>query len=122
MELWDSEMCGNLSVKRKKGKNLQKKRISPRNYVSLPPSDSGKDTSTEHEKRRKRVESSVSGKKLNIYLDSLEVFTHLDGLQTGEEHSIGREPPAFHVRGLSLVNFVPILICDQGFGKERTVY
>ena len=83
MDLWGPERHDNLAMERKKEANLQKKRIPPSSSLSVPFSHMGKDTSTAREKRRKRVEASVSGKRLNVYLDSLEVLTHLDELEIG---------------------------------------
>ncbi len=73
------------------------------------------------------MESSVSGKKLNIYLDTLEVPVHLDDISIGGIHSIGNAPPAFWVKGLPLVLFIPILIAikpslrKELFTKTRSI-
>ena len=125
MDLWDVERRKNLAVERKKEKILQKKQI-PRRIstatATTPTSNTVNGTSTAREKRRKRIESSVSGKKLNIYLDSTEAMTHIDEMTT---ESV--QPPTFRVLGLPLVHFVPILIAIKEsvrkglFTKTRSI-
>jgi hypothetical protein len=119
MDNWGSERHNNLSLERKKAMVLHKKRILESKREGLPQPKLRKDTSTEREKRRKRVESSVSGKKLNIYLDTLDVPVHLDDIRIGDTRSTEITPPAFRIRGLPLVLFIPILIGIKHSLKEE---
>ncbi len=131
MDNWESKRHQNLSLERKKAMVLEKKRNQ---FSKRPPSDQAtrnpplrKDTSTERDKRSRRVEASISGKKLNLYLDTLEVPAHLDALSLDGSLSIGTTPPAYRVQGLPLALFLPILITikhsikEKLFTKTRTI-
>ncbi len=64
---------------------------------------------------------SISGRKLNLYLDSFELPIHIDDLDQSppSENSIQPSyPAAFRVRGLPLVHFVPILIAIKDPAKR----
>jgi hypothetical protein len=74
-----------------KKRNQFSKRIPSTQATRNPPLR--KDTSTERDKRSRRVEASISGKKLNLYLDTLEVPAHLDALSLdGSQTNIGTPP------------------------------
>jgi hypothetical protein len=132
MDNWESKRHQNLSLERKKAMVLEKKRnqfskrIPSTQATRNPPLR--KDTSTERDKRSRRVEASISGKKLNLYLDTLEVPAHLDALSLdGSQTNIGTTPPAYRVQGLPLALFLPILITvkhsikEKLFTKTRTI-
>jgi hypothetical protein len=128
MDNWVPERHENLSLERKKAVVLEKQRHRssvkhPKGLVPPP----RKNTSSEREKRRTQVESSVSGKELNIYIDTLEVPVHLDDISIDAKHSMGTAPPAFRLKGLPLVLFIPILIAikpslrKELFTKTRSI-
>jgi hypothetical protein len=96
--------------------NYSEKKVLKRESPNTVPQPSHlrKDTSADREKRRKRVEMSISGRKLNLYLDSLDLPMHINDVlhSTHPPNMIVPEtyPQAFRVRGLPLVHLVPILI------------
>ena len=65
------------------------------------------------------MESSVSGKRMNMYLDFLALPTHMDDHQRQINPSYQNHPPAFRVRGLPLMHFIPILIAIKHSFKIR---
>jgi hypothetical protein len=123
LDQWDPQRQNNLAAERKKVKQLQmkiqkysEKKALQKEHPTVPElSYLRKDTSTDREKRRKRVEMSVSGRKLNLYLDSLDLPMPIDDvlhpIHTTHNNCVSEtSPQAFRVRGLPLVHLVPILI------------
>jgi hypothetical protein len=96
MDNWVPERHENLSLEQNKAMVLEKQQhqSSVKDTKGLVPVPR-KNTSSEQEKRGTRVESSVSGRKLNIYLDTFEVLVHLDDISIGGNHSMGAPPPSF---------------------------
>jgi hypothetical protein len=129
LDQWDMERHTNLAAERKKAKGLLVKNEKYSERILLKKdcttvqevSYCRKDTSTDREKRRKRVDRSISGRKLNLYLDSFELPIHLDDIVQSSPTEKGvpsKHPPAFRVRGLPLVHFVPILIAIKDPAKR----
>jgi hypothetical protein len=129
LDQWDVERHTNLAAERKKAKGLEvkiqkyseRKLVKKGNTTTQELSHCRKNTSGHREKRRKRVEMSISGRKLNLYLDSFELPMHVDDLVQSsltEKGLPATYPSAFRVRGLPLVHFVPILIAIKDPAKR----
>jgi hypothetical protein len=123
-EDWSSERIANLEEERKKDigrtkkKNTMAKMRKADNLKSHPAKQYTRvGTSIEREKRSKRVEQSVSGKKLNLYFDSLPNPLHLEDVSKSTFPGITDQatlPRIFRIRGLPLVHFFPILVTLKG--------
>ena len=130
LDQWEAERHINLEAERKKAEGLQMK-IHKNSERKLVKNDKAivheqtylrKDTSSTREKRRKWVDLSLSGRKLNLYLDSLDFPMHLSELLDSGTTDSGiltpNYPRAYRVRGLPLVHFIPILIAIKDPAKR----
>jgi hypothetical protein len=121
LDHWEEERHKNLAkerqntrrLARRNEKYLEERILKKSHQIAEQPPYLRKDTSTERDRRSKRVEMSVSGRKLNLYLDSLDWPQHIEDVTSSSPGSNGdtrNAPQAFRVRGLPLVHFVPIII------------
>jgi hypothetical protein len=121
LDHWEEERHKNLAQERRNRRRLAKrnekyseeKNLKKAHQLTNKTTYSRKYTSTERDRRSKQVEMSVSGRKLNLYLDSLDWPLHMDDViqsTSGTNDTTRTEPQAYRVRGLPLVHFVPIII------------